>query len=136
MSGYSKCPECGADISFDTTSTQEDPEIQRLLSTGQLLLEHCGNCGYINGRYKRHLFRPWRDIQIRYVPPSRIDDTDFIEACAHELGPNGQWNDRRHVFSLDELLCHAKLRERIAQYWEEHAEDGYECSSAKYSGGG
>ena len=135
MSGYVKCPECGAEIE-DIVEAQEDPEIQRLLSTGQLLLEQCGNCGYINGRYKRHIFRPWRDTQIHYMSASCIDDKEFIEARAQEMGPKGQWNDRRHVFSLDELLCHAKLRERIAQYWEEHAEDVCECSSAKYSGGG
>jgi hypothetical protein len=135
MSGYSKCPECGAEME-DIVEAQEDLEIQRLLSTRRLVLDRCTKCGYQLGRYRRHVFRPWRDTQIYYVRTSRLDDEQFIEARALEMGPHGQWNDKRHVFSLDELLYQVKLRERIAKYWEEHAEDGYECSSAKYSGGG
>jgi len=135
MSRHFKCPDCGADME-DIVASQEDSEIRHLLSMGQLALERCPECGYQLGRYRRHIFRPWRDTQIHYVPVSRIDDEEFIKARAQEMGPHGQWNDKRHVFSIDELLYQIKLRERIARYWEEHTEDVCECSSAKYSGGG
>ena len=124
------CPVCTQIIEQDldiVAADQEDPEVAQMVADGVLSLLRCPDCSSETGYYwrRRRLGSRHASLVLCVSPDCLANDAFIKEVALVKPFSEVDW-----VFSLEELVQQALLREGIRRLWyPDDCEDGLKSSN-------